>query len=127
LLRKRKPNPTLPQTLKIDGKTINSSLSICQELNEHFVKIGEKLSRGTSFPIDKSFTKNLGKQNLSSIVIHPTNKFEISSIIDVLNSLKSTGYIDIPISLIKDLNLIPQNLANVFNKCLEDGIYQWWP
>jgi len=68
LLRKRKPNPTFPQTLKIDGKIINSSLLICQELIEHVVKIGEKLSGGTSFLIDKSFMKNLGKRNLSSIV-----------------------------------------------------------
>jgi len=88
------------------------------------VKIGKKLSGETSFPIDKSFTKNLGKRNLSSIVIHPINKFEISNIIVGLNSHKSTGYIDIMVTLIKESKLlISQNLANIFNKCLEDGIY----
>ena len=44
LLRKSIPKSPLPQALKVEGKLISSPPTICEELNQHFVSIGEKLS-----------------------------------------------------------------------------------
>ena len=52
LLKKTKPKTALPKTIETDGKLITSPQNICNEINKHFVNIGEKLapnSRNSSF------------------------------------------------------------------------------
>ena len=83
---------------------ISCPQKICQEMNEQLVKIGEKLSANLPDVKDKTYLKFLGKQNLSSIVIQPTDEYEVIQIISSLNNRKSPGAIDIPISLIKEAN-----------------------
>ena len=65
-----------------------------------------------------------GKRNLSSIILRPTDEYEIIEIIGKLNNNKSTGYIDIPIVLFKEAKfLIARYLADSFNECLKTGHY----
>ena len=71
-------------------------------MKEHFAKVGEKLSANLPDVKDKSYLKFLGKRNLSSLVIIPTDEYEVIQIISSLNNRKSPGSIDIPISLIKE-------------------------
>ena len=66
----------------------------------------------------------LGKRNPSSIVLQPTDAYEIVEIISSLNDHKSPGYLDIPIRVIKEAKfLIAEYLADSFNENSVSGIY----
>ena len=125
LLHKCKPKAETPQQVIAHGKTITSPQEICNEMNRHFVEIGEKLS--AKVPVTKSdlhYKQFLGKRHPSSIALQATHEHEVIEIIAGLNSHKSSGFIDIPTALIKESKfLIARPLASAFNNCLETGIY----
>ena len=124
LLRKTKPKTTLRKTIETDGKLITSPQNICNEINKHFVKIGKKLAANSSFHQSKQHFTFLGKRNVSSIVLQPTDVYEIIEIISSLKDHKSPGYIDIPVRIIKESKfLISDYLANSFYESLETGSY----
>ena len=91
----------MSQQLKVNKKAITNPLEIFNEINKHFVEIGEKLS--AKVPIlnndEQLFRRFLGKRQSSSIVLQSTDEHEIIKIIAGLNCRKSTGYIDIPTTL----------------------------
>ena len=73
LLRKTKRKTTLPQTMKVDGQIISSPQKICNQMNQHFATIGEKLTAKSTNPAQNySHFKFLGKCNSSTIVLQPT-------------------------------------------------------
>lgn len=93
-------------------------------MNNHFVKIGEKLAANFSQIADQTYKKYLKCRNTSSIFLRPTDKNEIVEIITNLSNRKSSGDIDIPIILIKEAKfIISQYLANSLNNCIEHGTY----
>ena len=60
----------------------------------------------------------------SSIILRPTDEFEIVETITGMNIHKLPGPIDIPVILIKEAKfLIARFLARSFNYCLETGNY----
>ena len=124
LLRKTKPKSSVPCTLQVEGRMITSPQIICDKINDHFVKIGEKLS-ATLTASNKLHYKNfLGKRQTTSIMLKPTDEYEIAGIIASLDNHKSSGYIDIPVTLIKESKfLIARYLANAFNECMVSGFY----
>ena len=123
-LRKQKSSSAMPQAIITNGKTITSPHQICNEMNIHFVKIGEKLSSNIKCSNSGNFTQFLGKRQVSSIYLRPTDAFEVIKIISGLNKRKSSDYIDIPALLIKEAKfLIGRQLANIFNECLRSGSY----
>ena len=79
----------MPQTIKVDGQTFTFPENICDKMSQHFATIGEKLAADT---INHDQSKNhwniLGKRNLSSIVLQPTDAYEIVEIISSLNDRK---------------------------------------
>ena len=111
-------------TLQVEGRIITSPQIICDKINDHFVKIGEKLS-ATSTTSNKLHNKNfLGKRQTTSILLKPTDEYEIAGIIASLDNHKSSGYIDIPVTLIKESKfLIVRYLANAFDECMVSGFY----
>ena len=124
LLRKSIPKSSLPQTLKFEGKLISSPPTICKELNQHFVSIGEKLRADQNQKFDQNYIKYLRNSQTSSIILRPTDKFEIVETTAGLNIHISPGYIDIPVILFKEPKfLIARFLARSFNDCLETGNY----
>ena len=125
LLRKTKRKTTSPQTIKVDGQIISSSQKICNQMNQHFATIGEKLAAKSSNPAQNyNHFKFFGKRNPSSIVLQPIDVYEIVEIISSLNDHKSPGYSDIPIRIIKESKyLIAGYLADSFNECIESGNY----
>ena len=125
LLRKRKRKPTLPQTIKVDGQTFTSLEKICDKMNQHFATIGEKLAaKSINHDQSKNHLNFLGKRYLSSIVLQPTDAYEIVEITSSLNDHKSPGYLDIPICIIKEAKfLIAEYLADFSNESLVSGIY----
>ena len=102
-LRKQKSSSAMPQAIITNGKTITSPHQICNEMNIHFVKIGEKLSSNIKCSNSRNFTQFLEKRQVSSIYLTPTDAFEVIEIISGLNKCKSSGYIDIPVLLIKKI------------------------
>ena len=114
----------MPQAIITNGKTITSHHQICNEMNIHFVKIGEKLSSNIECSNSGNFTQFLGKRQVSSIYLRPTDALEVIEIISGLNKRKSSGYIYNPGLLIKEAKfLIGRQLANIFNECLKSGSY----
>ena len=115
----------MPREIKAHGKTIRSLQEICNEMNGHFVEIGEKLStKARVTESDLHYKRFLGKRHPSSIVLHATNEHEVIESIAGLNSHKSSGYIDIPTKLTKEPKfLIARPLATAFNHCLETDVY----
>ena len=90
-------------------------------LNNHFVKIGEKLSASLENNLPhKYYMKYLGKRNPCSIILRPTDECEIIDIIRKLNNNKFTGDIHISIVLLEEAKfLIARYLAESFNECLK--------
>ena len=69
----------------------------------------------------KNHLNFLGKRNLSSIVLQPTDAYEI---VFSLNDCKSPGYLEIPIHINQEAEfLIAEYLADSFNESLVSGIY----
>ena len=124
MLRKSIPKSSLPQTIKVEGKLISSPPTICEELNQHFVSLGEKLSANQNQKLDKNCIKYLPNRQSSSIILGPKDEFEIVKTNAGMNIHKSPGRIDIPVILVKKAKfLIARFLARKFNGCLETGNY----
>ena len=106
LLRKHTPKAEMPLQLKVYKKTITNPSKICNEINQHFVEIGEKLSAKvpTHNNDEQSFSRFLGKRQSSSIVLQSTDEHEIIEIIAGLICRKSAGYTDILQLDLKNLN-----------------------
>ena len=84
------------------------------------MEIGEKL--GIKVRVTESdlhYKRFHGKRHPSSIVLHATNEHEVTEIIAGRNSHKSSSYIDIPSTLIKESKFfIARPLVTAFNHCL---------
>ena len=84
LLRKAKPKITLPQAIETEDKLITLPQNISNAINKHFVKVGEKLaakSSGSSFYQSNNHFTFLGKRNVPSIVLLPTDVDKVIEII----------------------------------------------
>jgi len=124
ILQKSKPTVAMPSTIKINRKAITAPKIICNEMNEHFVKIEEKLSIITTSTNVKGYIKFLGKRQVSYVYMQPTDEHEIIKIIACLSIRKSPGYIDIPIISINEAKfLLAPHLAKLFNECIKSGTY----
>ena len=61
-------------------------------MNNHFVRINEKLSASLKNNFrDKHYMKYIGKRNLSSIILRPTDEYEIIEKLNKLNNNKIYG------------------------------------
>ena len=71
--------------------------------------------------------KYLGKRNVSSIILRPTDEYKIIEIIEIIekwNNNKCAVYIDISIVLFKEVKfLIALYLADSFKKYQQTGHY----
>ena len=67
---------------------------------------------------------HLKKRQCKSIILNPSDEYEIIEAINGLNCHKSQGYIDVPVKLIKHAKFIIANyLRGSFNSCIEKGYY----
>ena len=84
----------MPAFLKNNGKMVSVSKTICNELNGHFVKIGEKLGVQMTNINDNTFINFRGKRQVYSVYLRPTDDQRIIEITACLTIRKSPGYID---------------------------------
>ena len=67
---------------------------------------------------------HLKKHQCKSIILNPSNDYEIIKAINGLNFHKSPGYIDVPVKFIKHAKfIIASYLCRLFNSCIEKGYY----
>ena len=100
ILNREKPTSSILQALKINDNISSDPVEICESLNKHFVSIGKKLSSSLNNQ-STNHKQYMGKRLLHSVVLNPTDQYKIAAIISNLNDRKSSGYIDIPVTLIK--------------------------
>ena len=123
ILNRQKPTSSILQALKINDNISSDPVEICESLNKHFVSIGKKLSSSLNNQ-PTNHKQYMGKRLLHSVVLNPTDQYEIAAIISNLNDRKSSGYIDIPVTLIKHAkHLIAPFMTKSFNICLDSGNY----
>ena len=75
--------------------------TICNEINEHFAIIGEKLGVQMTNTNNKTCINFLGEPQVSSVYLRSTDNQKIMKIIACFNIRKSPGYINISTTLIK--------------------------
>ena len=91
-------------------------------MNVHFHYIGQNVAK--KFRSVNASKKFFRKRILTSIFFEPKDVYETLSIINRLSLKKSTGAIDIPVTLIKEAKyIICSHLTRIFNSALENGNY----
>ena len=104
ILRKDRKNASssLPTSIKLNNKVFSKPAKICNALNQHFCKIGHKMANCINTRCANTQPKRFfGKRVLNSLYLEPTNVYEVTDIISILNPHKSPGIDDIPTKLIK--------------------------
>ena len=72
----------------------------------------------------QGFKKFLEKRQMSSIVLRPTDEHEVIKILIGLSNNISPGYIDIPVTLIKETKfVITRYLLNLFKKYITNDTF----
>jgi hypothetical protein len=109
--------------IKVKDKLSNDPLEIANEFNNFSVSIGSRLASSTAVAnVDP--LSYLKPQSVNSMMLFPTNSYEVSNIIKSLKNSKSTGIDGIPVSVIKfACDYISDFLASLINLTLETGIF----
>jgi hypothetical protein len=118
----RKKNESCTNVV-FNGKNITNTRQICELFNENFSSVGHLFGEVSSMSASKAF---LGKQRriTSSFEFSPVSEEEIQKVVTGFESKSSSGWDEIPISIIKAV--IPQilvPLTHIINRTLESGIF----
>ena len=90
IINKSNKKASLPNFLKTKEKEIKEPQNICNELNQHFVDIGKKITNTCNSKRDKyEYLRYLGKHQPSSVVFSTTDEYEIVGGIGKLNEKKN--------------------------------------
>ena len=112
------------QSIKGPEKSIKQSESICNELNEHCVTIGEKLSDNVKNATEQVFKRFKGKQQTSSIVLRPTDEHEVIKILAGQSNNKSPGCHDISVTLLKGSKfVVARYISKLLNKHITNDTF----
>jgi hypothetical protein len=77
---------------------------------------------------DPTLAANILKSNVNRVennmVIRATDASEVKAIVKRIESKKSCGYDDLPITIVKsNIDLLAEPLASFYNKCIDQGIF----
>ena len=111
--------------LTINNLKTTSSDQIVNGLAEHFAGVGSNFASNIKpSKIKVSEYNSKIKQNSKSILLGPTNEYEIAKILDNLGAKQSSGWDGITNKLLKDLKTsLVQPLTIVFNQSISEGIF----
>ena len=126
ILKKDKKNTfSLPTRTKVNDKALSKPTKICNDLNQHFCRIGHKLANCMNTSYAKTQTKRFfGKCVLNSLYLEPTDVYDVSDIISCSNPHKSSGGDDIPTKLRKAAkHVLSPRLSKLISYCLKNGRY----
>lgn len=112
-----------PKELFIDGKAITDVTEICQSFNNFFCNIGPELAATLNSDRDIHRFGTLPRHRFS-IFLNPATVAETTILINSLDSKKSAGYDNIPVSFVKQhFNVFAPLLSSIFNEIVETGSF----
>jgi len=108
--------------IKVHGTEIRTSDSMCDEFNDYFCKISERILESVPKSND-TYERYMPSPLGCSIFIQPIDKEELKTEIRNMNPRKSSGDDNISVKLIQDScdNLIDPLLI-IYNKSLTEGV-----
>ena len=110
---------------KIGNQNITDHKTISNKFNDYFANIGNTLAR----KIEKSknhYLDYMPRQSsfINSCVFSPTTRTEIISITKALKNTFSSGYDNIPISVIKSvIECVADQLTEILNLCISKAVF----
>ena len=110
----------------VNDNILENPKNISNAFNEHFVHIGNSLSRNTPDVIDRSFsiTSLINTNPMNSFFLQPIAEKEVLNHMYGLKSSKSTGRYGIPVKYIELTGkIIAPILTKIYNCCIADGYF----
>ena len=116
---------TLIEYLKIDNIEIHNAKEISTEFAKYFSTIGKKYANKIDPSVNSIHTYiNNIPNNPATIYLNPTNRSELTTLINNLSNKTSKGYDEISTAMLKTLHLsITGPLTLIFNKSLTEGFF----
>ena len=111
-------------TYTVNNETFTEPTAIANQLNHHFVNIGESLVTTISGSNDNDYLTYLKSPCPSSIYFYPTTPSEVMNMTSKLKINKANGYDDItPFFLKISANIIASPLSAILNQCIAFGYF----
>ena len=111
-----------PNCIEVDDKVVTDNKEICNNFNEYFTTVADKILKNNKTPILKTFDKYLPDRNSKSFVFEPCTPNEVYLLVEQLNPHKGTGPNGIYTEILKLVNhLICDTLSKIFNMCITSG------
>ena len=95
-----------PNCIEVNNELITDNKEICNEYNDYFSTVADKILKKNKTPILKSFDKYMPKPNPNSFVFEPCTPNEVFLLINELNPYKGTGPNGVPTEILKMINRI---------------------
>ena len=111
-----------PNCIEVNNEPVTDNKEICNNFNEYFTTVADKILRNNKTPILKTFDKYLPERNSKSFVFEPCTPNEVYLLVEQLNPHKGTGPNGIYTEILKLINhLICDTLCKIFNMCITSG------
>ena len=111
-----------PNCIEINNELITDNKEICNNFNNYFTTVADKILKNNKTPILKTFDKYLPERNSKSFVYEPCTPNEVYLLIEKFNPHKGTGPNGINTDILKLINhLICDTLSKIFNMCITSG------
>ena len=111
-----------PNCIEVENELVTDNTDICNNFNDYFTTVADKILRNNKTPIRKTFDKYLPERNSKSFVFEPCTPNEVYLLVEQLNPSKGTGPNGINTEILKLINhLICDTLCKIFNMCITSG------
>ena len=116
---------SLTKIIATDGQITTDGNKICNYVNDYFSTIGSRMASGISVPTDADIHyKSLIRFNSQNLFRMPITHNEILTIINCLDSSKSSGAHNIPAKFIKlSANVIAPTLCDLYNYFITSEVF----
>ena len=113
-----------PNCIEVDKKLVTDNKEICNEFNDYFSTVADKILEKNKTPILKSFDQYLPESNPNSFAFEPSTPNEVFLLINELNKYKGTGPNGVPTEILKMINFtLCAPLSKIYNMCLSTGVH----
>ena len=111
-----------PNCIEVNNDLVTDNKEICNNFNDYFTTVADKILRNNRTPILKTFDKYLPERNSNSFGFDPCTPNEVYLLIEQLNPHKGTGPNGIHTEILKLINhLVCDTLCKIFNMCITSG------
>ena len=106
----------------INNGIITDPVEVANEFNQHFVSIGQTLSRNVQS--NRSYDEYLVENTNCQLIFNPVNEEKVAKIINQLKNKSSYGHDGISNILIKQSQqCLTKSLTLIINQCLRSGCF----